>query len=158
MSNNGVHASASPFEALAERVNWLGVDIAQDPVSQALASAGVPVEMQKDWCQDPQVPFEGKQGSLFDTLEDMSIWPLLGRAASIVGAAAPGDGAKASCPKNRAVVFVKPHACVSGDPVAKLVKEKFASAGIKILSEASIGSKDIDEKKLTTAWEPLASI
>jgi uncharacterized protein YfiM (DUF2279 family) len=148
VQNNGVHASASPFEALAERVNWLGVDIEQDPVSKALASAGVSVATQKEWCQDPQVPFEGKQASLFDTLEDMDLWPLLARAASVVGAAAPGDGSKASCPKNRAVVFVKPHACVEGDPVAKLVREKFASVGIQILSEASIGNKEIDEKKL----------
>ena len=25
--DNGVHASASPFEALAERVNWLGANL-----------------------------------------------------------------------------------------------------------------------------------
>merc|ERR1712050_696263 len=28
--NNGVHASASPFEALAERANWLGVPLEED--------------------------------------------------------------------------------------------------------------------------------
>lgn len=28
--NNGVHASASPFEAMAERANWLSVPISQD--------------------------------------------------------------------------------------------------------------------------------
>merc|ERR1711957_574404 len=29
--DNGVHASASPFEALAERSNWLGASLSDDP-------------------------------------------------------------------------------------------------------------------------------
>ena len=29
--DNGVHASASPFEGLAERANWLGVELGADP-------------------------------------------------------------------------------------------------------------------------------
>lgn len=28
--DNGVHASASPFEALAERCNWLGANVEED--------------------------------------------------------------------------------------------------------------------------------
>ena len=41
VGDNGVHASASPFEALAERNNWLSVPIASDPFGAALIAAGV---------------------------------------------------------------------------------------------------------------------
>ena len=42
--DNGVHASASPFEGLAERANWLGADLAADPFGASLVEAGVPLE------------------------------------------------------------------------------------------------------------------
>ena len=38
--DNAVHASASPFEGLAERTNWLGVAIADDPFGKVLLAAG----------------------------------------------------------------------------------------------------------------------
>merc|ERR1712087_59482 len=43
--NNGVHASASPFEALAERANWLGASLAKDSFGKALLASGVPLKM-----------------------------------------------------------------------------------------------------------------
>jgi hypothetical protein len=55
VGDNGVHASASPFEALAERCNWLGADFATDPYGAELVAAGVPVETLKAWSVDPQV-------------------------------------------------------------------------------------------------------
>lgn len=39
IGENGVHASASPLEGLAERANWLKADIAKDPFGAALMSA-----------------------------------------------------------------------------------------------------------------------
>ena len=36
VGDNGVHASASPFEALAERANWLGAKIETDSFGAAL--------------------------------------------------------------------------------------------------------------------------
>lgn len=70
--DNGVHASASPFEALSERVNWLGYRIDRDPFGKVLLKAGVTVGTIKDWCKDPQVTFGPvpMTKSLFDTLED----------------------------------------------------------------------------------------
>eukprot|EP00913_Durusdinium_trenchii_P002223 g2053.t1 len=50
--DNGVHASASPFEALAERSNWLRASISKD----------------SPW---RRVEFEGGKKSLFDLLEDL---------------------------------------------------------------------------------------
>lgn len=54
-SDNGVHASASPFEGLAERMNWLQVAPENDPFGRKLIEAGVSVETIKQWSVDPQV-------------------------------------------------------------------------------------------------------
>mmetsp|Transcript_11388 Transcript_11388/g.34329 ORF Transcript_11388/g.34329 Transcript_11388/m.34329 type:complete len:530 (-) Transcript_11388:60-1649(-) len=84
--DNGVHASASPFEALAERNNWLGVPLAQDRFGRAMLSAGVPRETVQAWCEDPPVSFEGKKQSLFDLLEDLDSGACLKKASAISGA------------------------------------------------------------------------
>jgi len=68
VGDNGVHASASPFEALAERNNWLGVPLTEDPYGKELLSAGLSEATLKEWSVDPQV--KGK--SVFDQLEDMN--------------------------------------------------------------------------------------
>jgi len=68
---NGVHASASPFEAMAERANWLGADISKDVYGKTMLAAGLPMSTIVQWTQDPQVPLaDGSKGSLFDALED----------------------------------------------------------------------------------------
>jgi nucleoside diphosphate kinase len=64
--DNCVHASASPFEGLAERMNWLKKDPETDPFGSAAIAAGIPVETLRAWSVDPQV--KGK--SVFDQLED----------------------------------------------------------------------------------------
>jgi len=70
--DNGVHASASPFEALAERMNWLGDRIERDAFGKVLLKAGIPAATIRDWSKDPQVTFGPMPmtQSLFDTLED----------------------------------------------------------------------------------------
>lgn len=69
--DNGVHASASPFEGLAEKTNWLGADIKEDGFGRALIEAGLSVETIKEWSVDPRVELpEGGKGSVFDALED----------------------------------------------------------------------------------------
>jgi len=146
IANNGVHASASPLEAMAERANWLGDDLEQDTLSKAMTDAGIPLATQREWCQDPQVAFEGKNVSLFDTLEDLDVWPLLGRAARIVDVPAPAEDKKASCPPNRALLFIKPQAF--GDKVAALVREQLGAKGLTILRDGVIGHQKIDEEKL----------
>jgi len=83
VGDNGVHASASPFEALAERINWVGADMQDDEFGSKLLAALVAKKSEagcsakyKEWitagCVDPQVPLGGgKKGSLFDAVEDM---------------------------------------------------------------------------------------
>lgn len=72
VGDNGVHASASPFEALAERMNWLGFKLDRDPFGKLLLKAGVTRKQIKDWSVDPQVTYGpvAITKSLFDSLED----------------------------------------------------------------------------------------
>jgi len=81
--DNGVHASASPFEAMSERCNWLGADISKDFYGAAAVASGVPLEMLKAWTDDPPVNFEGKKQSIFDLLEDMNAADCLKKSAEI---------------------------------------------------------------------------
>merc|ERR1711904_596891 len=72
VGDNGVHASASPFEAFAERNNWMGVPVPKDSFGRLIVSSRIPIKTIKAWSVDPQVTLEGdKKGSIFDALEDM---------------------------------------------------------------------------------------
>mmetsp|Transcript_19883 Transcript_19883/g.50634 ORF Transcript_19883/g.50634 Transcript_19883/m.50634 type:complete len:532 (+) Transcript_19883:66-1661(+) len=70
-SDNCLHASASPFEGMAEFNNWLGTPLEQDPFFATLTEAGVSADTASWWTADPAVPFEGKRQSLFDLVEDL---------------------------------------------------------------------------------------
>lgn len=67
VGDNCVHASASPFEGLAERMNWLSVAPENDSFGAKAIASGISAETLKAWSVDPQV--KGK--SIFDQLEDM---------------------------------------------------------------------------------------
>jgi hypothetical protein len=51
----GVHASASPFEAMAERINWTGATLESDGYGKAMLAAGIPRATVEAWTEDPQV-------------------------------------------------------------------------------------------------------
>mmetsp|Transcript_17864 Transcript_17864/g.49539 ORF Transcript_17864/g.49539 Transcript_17864/m.49539 type:complete len:380 (-) Transcript_17864:228-1367(-) len=73
-SDNGVHASASPFEGLAEKTNWLSANLKKDPLGKALLDAGLSKKTIKQWCLDPQIKVSDTEtGSVFDALEDMDV-------------------------------------------------------------------------------------
>mmetsp|Transcript_20098 Transcript_20098/g.31485 ORF Transcript_20098/g.31485 Transcript_20098/m.31485 type:complete len:309 (-) Transcript_20098:28-954(-) len=85
--DNGVHASASPFEGLAERNNWLSAKVEEDPFGSALIAAGISAETIKDWSVDPRVTWKvgdnTESSSLFDALEDMDAADCLNKAVEI---------------------------------------------------------------------------
>ena len=82
--DNGVHASASPFEGLAEKANWLKKDVATDPFGKALLDAGLSAETIAAWSVDPRVTQEdGSKGSIFDALEDMDVQPCLDKMVAL---------------------------------------------------------------------------
>eukprot|EP00931_Biecheleriopsis_adriatica_P020813 TRINITY_DN13794_c0_g1_i1.p1 TRINITY_DN13794_c0_g1~~TRINITY_DN13794_c0_g1_i1.p1 ORF type:complete len:227 (-),score=59.39 TRINITY_DN13794_c0_g1_i1:49-729(-) len=93
IGENGIHASASPFEALAERCNWLSRGIEEDPFGSHLLSAGIPKELLEAWRLDPQVKIDGgKSSSLFDQLEDLDSDTCLQRCIELWSAATAEAG------------------------------------------------------------------
>ena len=82
--DNGVHASASPFEALSERINWCGASLETDTYGKGMLAAKIPKATILAWANDPQVALpEGGKGSLFDALEDMDSDACLDKAVKI---------------------------------------------------------------------------
>lgn len=75
VGDNAVHASASPFEALCERMNWLQCKTEEDAFGAEVLKV-IPASVLDQWKNDPQVTFgaDGAQvkKSLFDTVEDMN--------------------------------------------------------------------------------------
>ena len=70
--DNGVHASASPFEGLAEKANWIGMSIGADAFGRAALEAGIKQTKLEKWFKDPQVQVSASErASVFDTLEEM---------------------------------------------------------------------------------------
>eukprot|EP01064_Diplonema_japonicum_P038945 TRINITY_DN962_c0_g1_i1.p1 TRINITY_DN962_c0_g1~~TRINITY_DN962_c0_g1_i1.p1 ORF type:complete len:355 (+),score=112.34 TRINITY_DN962_c0_g1_i1:54-1118(+) len=85
VGDNGVHASASPFEGLAERMNWLKTPVSNDKFGSAAVEAGVSKSTIKAWSVDPQVPtgVAKEKKSLFDQLEDLDATPCLNKMVRI---------------------------------------------------------------------------
>lgn len=80
---NGIHASASPFEGLVEKANWLGAKATEDSLGQALIAKGVKQDLLLEWMAGADVMYEGKKTPLFDVLEDLDFTPCVERAAKI---------------------------------------------------------------------------
>merc|ERR1712086_17393 len=142
VGDNGVHASASPFEAMAERINWCNATLETDAYGKAMLDAGIPKATIMEWCVDPQVMFEGKKQSLFDLLEDLDAYDCLAKACKIAGVAA----APAPCTKMQAFVFIKPHAVTPA--ATDLVTAGLTKAGMKIVAQGDLDNKTIESKKL----------
>jgi len=84
--DNGVHASASPFEGLAEKCNWLGASIDTDAFGKALLDAGLSKKTIEEWSVDPRVNLPGgDKGSVFDALEDMDVDDCLAKLVELNG-------------------------------------------------------------------------
>lgn len=84
--DNGVHASASPFEGLAEKCNWLGASVDTDNFGKALLDAGLSKKTIAEWSVDPRVTQPGgDKGSVFDALEDMDVDECLAKLVELNG-------------------------------------------------------------------------
>jgi len=77
--DNGVHASASPFEGLAERMNWLKVAPESDPFGVKLLDRGISADTIRAWTLDPQVKGRG----VFDSFEDIDCDEVLAKAVEM---------------------------------------------------------------------------
>jgi len=84
IGDNGIHASASPFEALAERCNWLSAKLEDDGFGSLCLSSGLSKDMIMAWSVDPQVNIaDGKKGGLFDQVEDLNTNECLERLVAL---------------------------------------------------------------------------
>merc|ERR1712028_115148 len=75
-SNNGVHASASPLEGLAEKTNWLGKRVEDEQLGLALLESGVSAQTIAAWSVDPRLVVAHGQStkqSLWDAVEDTDV-------------------------------------------------------------------------------------
>jgi len=142
IGNNGIHGSASPFEAMCERMNWLGAELKDDGFGQALLESGIPAETIMTWTKDPQVMVDGSKASLFDSLEDINSDECIKRTQAIAGVADAG----AKVTTNTAFVFIKPHAV--NQAVKDMVTARLGELDFKILAEGALDNKTIEDKKL----------
>ena len=137
VGDNGVHASASPFEALAERNNWLGVDFTCDDFGKQLTKAGLSQSRLTAWSIDPQVKIApNEKASIFDQLEDLDSQDCINKIVEL----------SSQNPMNTAFVFIKPHAVT--EKVKNLAKAALESKAIRICAEGRLSAETIDEKKL----------
>lgn len=84
--DNGVHASASPFEGLAEKCNWLGASAESDGFGKALLDSGLSKKRIDEWSVDPRVTLPGgQQGSIFDAVEDLDVDDCLSKLVELNG-------------------------------------------------------------------------
>jgi len=83
VGDNAVHASASPFEALAECTNWLEKGVSSEAFGRRMLKAGISKETIKKWSVDPQVKYNGGKKSLFDLVEDLDSEECLAKLVEI---------------------------------------------------------------------------
>merc|ERR1712070_33687 len=85
VGDNGMHGSASPFEGLAELMNWRGCTLESQEFGAKLLESGISAETIKAWSVDPQVTLPGADatGSLFDAVEDMNADDCLAKLVAI---------------------------------------------------------------------------
>jgi len=71
VGDNAVHASASPFESLAERMNWLGMAADSDDFGKLVLSV-LDAPTLDEWSKDPAVTYGVLpiKKSVFDSVED----------------------------------------------------------------------------------------
>jgi hypothetical protein len=81
-TDNGVHASAGPVEAMAERHIWLGTPLTSDVFGKALLSAGATESLLQQLAANEVVAIGAKKGPAFDLTEDMQSSVVIGTLLS----------------------------------------------------------------------------
>mmetsp|Transcript_24274 Transcript_24274/g.31605 ORF Transcript_24274/g.31605 Transcript_24274/m.31605 type:complete len:450 (+) Transcript_24274:60-1409(+) len=81
---NFVHVSASPLEAVFERMNWMDQDdYSKDHFGSQLLETGVTSTTLQHWSSDPDVIFEGSHQSVFNLHEGLDSQPCLKKALAV---------------------------------------------------------------------------
>jgi len=84
-TGNGLHASLSPLEALAEQCNWLQRNVNQVDYGRCLLGHGVPKSVILDWCDNLKVKLpEMERGKkAFEVVRDLDSTPCTGRLVGL---------------------------------------------------------------------------
>ncbi|CUF98075.1 Hypothetical protein, putative [Bodo saltans] len=139
-SDNGIHASASPLEAMAERHIWLNQRLENDVLCRMAEQRQASATYLVKWVQNPVITVEGRTGCAFDLFEDadtVEVLRLLRRAE---------EELRHRVTENTALVFIKPHAVNTA--VIDFVTKGLAERGIKVVREGSIASEDIEKRRI----------
>lgn len=67
--DNGIHASASAFEAMVEKANWLKMSVSTDPLCIEMTEENIPSMTTRKWCKNPLV--QGKY--VYDYMENKGL-------------------------------------------------------------------------------------
>jgi len=153
--DNGVHASASPFEGLAEKMNWLGVSLDGDAFGAAVLAAGVDDATLTRWTKDPVVQYDAAaRGSLFDALEDTDADAC--RAKLVAFSSVAPEASPPSKPATPALAEAVPAApgSASAPVAAPAAAEPPAPEGPSPEPEATEPAPEADEPLPEVAAEP----
>ena len=102
-TDNGVHASAGPLEALKERLLWCGFDLEKDPTGSRLVQLAVWDESRhpaiNELLENPDVDVAGFKGKAFDLLENKDTPDLYVLANNVAFKEEPARGLPSEGPK-----------------------------------------------------------
>ena len=138
-ADNGLHASGSALEAVAERHIWLNTRVDADPTAQACRANGATSAMLHVWLSNPVIELDGQTAAAFDLLQDVGTMQLIDTLRKC-------DADNRSRQVNRAFVFVKPHAVTH--QTLSLVSRTFPEHHITIEREGDISSEEIERLQL----------
>ncbi|RNE97919.1 nucleoside-diphosphate kinase [Trypanosoma rangeli] len=136
-TDNGVHASAGPLEAVLERHLWMRTPLSHDPLTLRLQGCGLTGALLYRWGSNQEVTLGGKwlSSCVFDLLENKQtseMVDIMREAEQQVMAV------YTETPTNRAVVMLKPFAV--SECAIERVRQALNKAGVVVQQELSIFS------------------
>jgi len=138
VGENAVHGSASPFEALTEKRNWLHADYASDPFGSLLLERGVTADCIGRWQRNPVVKLDGRSQAVFDLFENMDAECCLENAGKL--------RANEQLQENHGFLMLKPHANTAASRAC--LKQLLSQKHIQVIEEGEITATEIRERGL----------
>ncbi|KAH8611799.1 hypothetical protein ERJ75_000990100 [Trypanosoma vivax] len=146
-TDNGVHASAGPLEAVFERHLWAGAPLTHDPFMLRLQKRGLTGALLYGWRSNPKVVMSNGEigGSVFDLQENLQTSEMVELMCDAE------QKALASCnasPTNRALVMLKPFAVNSWTILT--VKNALNAANVVVKRDMSLFSTYVCDRFLSS--------
>nr|CCC93847.1 conserved hypothetical protein [Trypanosoma congolense IL3000] len=144
-TDNGVHASAGPLEAVLERHLWVNSPLTHDPFTLRLEERGLTGALLYGWRTNPVVVMGdgSRRGCVFDLLENLQTTEVVDLMCDAEQKLLAGYNEQLV---NRAVVVLKPYA-VSNSTITT-IRDFLASSDVKVLQEVVLPSVCVKERFL----------